>query len=198
MRAVARLAGVALGTQRRLEAGDAAVQLDTVCRIASALGLKVWARAYPQAAPSLRDTGQLWIAEQLRRTAHSSLSIAFEVGLGNLRAADVVISGPDEILHIEIERFLADFQAQIRAARDKRDLLAAKHQRPVRLVIVVEDSRHNRTAWRAHAGVIQTTLPAASREVLRAIRGGSPLGRDGWLWIRRDRLAVNRLTLASR
>ncbi|HEY8169861.1 MAG TPA: hypothetical protein VIH24_02030, partial [Candidatus Limnocylindria bacterium] len=185
VRAVARLAGVAPDTQRRIEAGDPAVQLDTLCRCASVVGLRVWARAYPRSTPSLRDTGQLWVAEQLRRAVHGSLSVAFEVGLGNLRAADMVVSGPDEIIHVEIERYLADFQAQYRSAAEKRDLLSASHRRPVRLVVVVEDTQHNRAAVRAHSGVIHAAMPAASREVLRALRGGTPLGRDGWLWIRR-------------
>jgi transcriptional regulator with XRE-family HTH domain len=184
-RAAARIAGVSATTHRKIELGDPGVHLGSVCAVASAMGLKVWARAFPASAPSLRDTGQLWIANSLRRTAHSSYSVATELGLGNLRSADQVLFGPIEIIHIEIERMLADLQQQYRNAAEKRDVLAAAHHRPVRLVLVVEDTRRNREVVRPHADLIGAMLPAGSREVLKAIRSGEPLGRDGILWIRR-------------
>jgi len=89
-----------------------------------------------------------------------------------------------EIIHAEIERFLADWQAQFRSASAKRDDLATRHDRPVRLVLVVEDTRRNRQAVRQHEAIIRDALPAGSREIMRAIRTGLPLGRDGLLWIR--------------
>jgi hypothetical protein len=92
--------------------------------------------------------------------------------------------GPVEIIAAEIERVIADFQAQYRSAAAKRDELARIHQRPVRLVLVVEDSRRNRSAVREHSALLSSMLPAGSRDVLKAIRGGKPLGRDGMLWVR--------------
>jgi transcriptional regulator with XRE-family HTH domain len=183
-RAAARVAGVSPFTQRRVETGDPSVGLDTLCRVAHAVGLKVWARAFPARTASLRDTGQLHVAEYLRSTAHSAYRFALEVGVGNGRSIDVVLFGADEILAIEIERMLSDFQAQYRAAVAKRDELAAAHQRPVRLVFVVEDSRRNRRAVSDHVALLQSALPAGSRAVLRSIRTGDSLGRDGMLWVR--------------
>lgn len=187
VRAAARLAGVAPETQRRVEGGDPSVQLATGCAVASALGLKVWGRAYPVTTPTLRDTGQLWVAEWLRRQTSRAWSIQVEVSLGNLRAADVVFSGPTEIIDAEIERLLADFQAQFRAADEKRNLLSDMHQRPVRLVIAVEDTMRNRQVVKPHLDLMRSRLPAGSREVLAALRSGTPLGRDGLLWVRRRR-----------
>jgi transcriptional regulator with XRE-family HTH domain len=69
-RRAARLARVSPGTQRRVEDGDPSVAWDTACRVASAVGLKVWAKAFPAAEPTLRDTGQLRIANYLRELAH--------------------------------------------------------------------------------------------------------------------------------
>jgi transcriptional regulator with XRE-family HTH domain len=183
-RQAARLARVSPQTQRRVEDGDPSVAIDTACRVASALGLKLWAKAFPITTPSLRDSGQLRIAQHLRQLANASYSLSFEVALANGRAADMVLYSPDEILHVEIERRLADWQAQYRAAVAKRDEIAAQHQRPVRLVIVVEDTERNRRAIRAHPGLIASTLPAGSREVMRAIQAGQPLRRDGILWFR--------------
>lgn len=184
IRAAARLAGVAPATQERVEAGDPAVGIVTVCRVAAPLGLKVWGRAFPASNPSLRDTGQLAIAEFLRTAANPGLRVVLEHGLGNGRAIDAVLLGTDEIIAVEIERLLADFQAQYRSADAKRIEFAALHQRPVRLVLAVEDTRHNRAVARDHATLIGSMLPAGSREIMRAIRAAEPVGRDGLLWVR--------------
>jgi len=183
-RAASRLAGVSATTQRRVEEGDPSVGLETMCRVASAVGLKVWAKAFPVRTPTLRDTGQLGIADYLRSMAHAAYRAAVELGLGNGRSIDIAFFGSLEILAMEIERLIADLQAQYRAASAKRDDLAVGHQRPVRLVMVLEDTRRNRAAVREHEALVRAMLPAGSREVLRALRSGEPLGRDGLLWVR--------------
>lgn len=191
-RRAARLAGISPSTQKRVEDGDPSVGTATACRVAAAVGLKVWAKAYPIRTPSLRDTGQLRIAEMLRRAAHSSFRVAVELSLPEGRSADEVFFGPDEIIHAEIERLWADWQAQYRSASAKRDELAAQHRRPVRLVLVIEDTRANRAAIRPHIDLIRSALPAGSREVARALRIGQTLGRDGILWVRpRNERQVN-------
>lgn len=120
--------------------------------------------------------------------ASPKLKVTLEDVAGSTgEAADEVFYGPDEIVHAEIERLMVDFQAQYRAASPKRDYLAQHHARPVRLVLVVEDTDRNRRALAPHLGLIRTNLPADSREVLRALRSGMPLGRDGLVWIRRRR-----------
>ena len=186
--ATARLAGVAPKTVRRVEAGDASIGVTTMCRVAGAVGLKVWGKAFPAGTPSLRDSGQLMIAKSLHALAPTGHRVVFEHALGNGRAIDMVWFGPTEILAVEIERLLADLQAQYRAADAKRTELAAAHHRPVRLVLAVEDTRHNRAAAADHPDVIRAMLPAGTREVLRAFKTGKELGRDGLAWIRRARL----------
>ncbi len=183
LRSAAALAGVSAQTQRRVEDGDPSVAIDTLCRVAAALGLKVWGRAFPQTAPTLRDTGQLRVAEMLRSAAHPSASVALEYPVGDLRAADLVVFSADEVLDFEIERSLVDFQAQYRVADEKRQLLRDRHERPVRLVLVVEDSRRNRSAVSRHR-MIADALPAGTREIHAALRAGRRLGRDGLMWVR--------------
>lgn len=186
-RAAARLAGVSPTTQRQVEEGKPSVRLDTLCTVGSAVGLKVWGKAFPVRSPSLRDAGQLKIADHLRSIAHPTYRVALEIALGNLRSIDMVFYGALEIIATEIERQLADLQAQYRAAATKRDELAALHQRPVRLVLAVEDTRHNRAALREHAALVATILPAGTREIVHALRTGRPLARDGLLWVRLHR-----------
>lgn len=159
----------------------------TMCRVAGPLGLKVWGKGFPAVTPSLRDTGQLTIADQIRGLLHPAARCKLEHGLGNGRSIDMVVFGADEILAIEIERLLADLQAQYRSADAKRIELAEVHQRPVRLVLAVADTRRNRAAAAEHARLVRAMLPATPREILAVLRRGGALGRDGLLWVRPPR-----------
>jgi len=184
-------AGVAPSTVQRLEAGSPDSGVGTLADVMAAVGLDLVLKAYPGATPRLRDSGQMFIADQLRRLAAPPWTPRLEVGAGDHgQSADVLFLGVDEILHMEIERRVIDFQAQFRAALQKREYLA-RRDRPVRLVIVCEDSRTNRATLRQHESLIRTQLPADSRQVLRALRLGRPLGADGFLWLRRRRVEVH-------
>jgi len=182
--ASAHVAGVAPETQQRVEAGDPAVGITTACRVAGAVGLKLWARAFPVVTPSLRDTGQLLVANYLTGLAHPAFRADVEHRLSSGRSIDVALFGTDGIIATEIERLLVDFQAQYRAADAKRAELAAAHQRPVRLVLAVEDTRRNRAAAAEHSALMRSMLPAGSREILQVLRTGATLDRDGMLWVR--------------
>lgn len=183
---VSARAGVSPDTERRIERGEVGVQVDTLCAVAEAVGLDLVLGAYPGKQPRLRDSGQLQIAGILTRLLHPSWEPRFEVTAGDHgEAVDIGLFGPSEIIDTEIERRFEDFQDRYRRCAKKRDWLAAHHQRPVRLVMVIEDTPRNRAALRPHAALIRSILPAGTREVLRALRTGQPLGSDGLLWIRR-------------
>lgn len=186
---MSRRAGVSPDTARRVEHGEPGIHVDTLCAVGEAVGLDIVIQTYDGRPPSLRDTGQLLVAEHLRSLAHAVWSVQFELLAGEHgEAADAGFFGPIEIIDTEIDRRLLDFQRQYRRNARKRDWIAALHQRPVRLVMVVEDTEYNRLAVQPHAAFIASVLPAGSREVLRSLRSGLPLGRDGLLWIRRRRL----------
>lgn len=195
---VARRAGVSWSTQARVELGDPGVSIGTACAVAEAVGLDIVIRAYPGRQPSLRDTGQLKIAELLRSEAHELWHPAIEFLIGQHgEAIDMVLFGPQEILCLEVERMATDWQAQYRRADRKREALAALHHRPTRLVMVIEDTARNRAALEPHLELVRSVLLAGSREVLRALRSGRPLGHGGLLWIRRRaRLPRNTARLA--
>jgi hypothetical protein len=169
-----------------VELGDPGVTITTLCAVAEAVGLDVVLRTYPGRGPTLRDTGQLALAEQMCAQAHAGWQPNIELAVGaHGEAIDVALFATREIWAVEIERMAIDFQAQYRRADRKRAILAALHQRPARLVMIVEDSRRNRAALEAHLAFIRATLPAGSREVLTALRTARPLGRDGLAWVRR-------------
>jgi transcriptional regulator with XRE-family HTH domain len=187
--ATARLAGIASSTLASIEAGKGSVQIDTVASVCESVGLRLWAKAYPAKPPSLRDTGQLELVASVTSQAHSVWRPAMELVVDpkSGRAADLVLFGPDEIQHQEFERNLLDWQAQYRSGRIKQELLSGMHQRPVRFVLVIEDTHRNREILMPHMASIRAELPAGSREIWRSIRTGRPLARDGLLWLRRPR-----------
>jgi transcriptional regulator with XRE-family HTH domain len=187
---VADRARVSWSTVVRVELGDPHVGVETMCAVAEAVGLDVVLRVYPGRPPGLRDTGQLALAEQLVAQVNPAWQPQLELPIGpHGESIDLAFFGADEIIDSEVERMAADHQGQYRRADQKRQALAAQHRRPVRLVLVVEDTRRNRAALGPHMALIRTMLPAGSREVLAALRAGRPLGRDGLLWIRRRRSA---------
>jgi transcriptional regulator with XRE-family HTH domain len=185
LRDTARSSGVAVSTVERIESGDPGAQLNTLVAVADAVGLDLVAKLYPASAPRLNDSEQLRIAQALMDISHARWQPQMEVRAGDHgEAADLVLYGPDEILHVEIDRRRVDHQAQHRRDSAKREYLALGESRPVRLVLVVADIRSNREAMRPHMSLIRRQFPAGSREVLRSLRSGAPLGRDGLLWVR--------------
>lgn len=183
---VSRRANVSPDTERRVEQGDPGVQLDTLCAIGEAVGLDIVVRAYRGRRPTLRDTGQLALTEILCSIAAGSWEPRLEVTAGDHgEAIDLCLFGATEIIDAEIERMILDFQDQYRRLAAKRDWLAGHHQRPVRLVMVIEDTERNRAAVAPHAAFIKSVLPGTSRDVLTALRSGKPLRQDALLWIRR-------------
>jgi hypothetical protein len=158
--------------------------------MAAATGHELGWRLYPVATVRLRDSGQMELAQAIVLVAHSTWKPQLEVPVGaeDARAADLLLLGATEVIHIEIERALVDFQAQLRAAQRKRDELAQHQGRAVRLVIAVPDTSATRTRLAPFVDVIHRTMPRRSRQIWAAIRGGQPIGGDGILFVRTRRI----------
>jgi transcriptional regulator with XRE-family HTH domain len=201
-RRLAQRAGVSQQEVSRVERGTVRSTLDTRCRLAAACGHELGWRLYPVASVSLRDSGQLDLAQAIVSLAHPSWKAALEVPIGeaDLRAADIVLASPVEIVHIEVERALVDFQAQLRAAQLKRESLAVRLRpgQPVRLVIAVPDTRTARLRLAPYAALIQRSLPMSSGRAWAAIRRGTPLAADAILYVRPRAVTRVRSTSAPR
>lgn len=180
---------MARSTWERIESGTPTVTLTNLVAATEAVGLDLVLQTYPGRATSLRDSGQLGIAQAIASIADQAWRATFEHRAGDHgEAIDLVLWGRDEVLAIEIERMAVDWQGQYRRASLKRDWLAARTDRPVRLVMVLADTRRNREALSPFADLLGRTFPAGSAAVTRAIRDGSRLGSDGLHWFRpRDR-----------
>jgi transcriptional regulator with XRE-family HTH domain len=170
----------------RAERGWTDVSLVARSRLAAACGHELGWRLYPVATVRLRDSGQLALAQVITAAAHPSWSARLEVPVaaGHARAADLVLTNAREIIHIEIERALVDFQAQLRSAQLKREAIATRNERTTRLVIAVPNTKATRVRLSPFQQLIAQTLRAPSRQIWRSIRTGEPLDSDGILFVR--------------
>jgi len=183
---LASLAGTSQTEVSKAERGLLDVSLEARCRLAAACGHELGWRLYPVATVRLRDSGQMVLAQAIVSAAHPSWRPRLEVPVapGDPRAADLILTGATEIIHIEIERALVDFQAQLRSAQVKRQLLAAGEERPIRLVIAVPATRKSRERLAPFAQLIRQTLPIPSWRIASALRNGESVGGDGILFVR--------------
>jgi hypothetical protein len=140
----------------------------------AAVGLELSARAYPSGGP-LRDAAHAALLDRLRLGLHRSLGWATEVPLplvGDLRAWDALIRGRTSRCGVEAETHPTDLQAlERRLALKQRDGAVDM------VLLLLLDSRHNRSLLREHADVLQERFPVAglrARELLAA--GASPGG----------------------
>ena len=142
-------------------------------------------RLYPTRSVPLRDSGQLRIAGLIATRVHERWRCRLEVptGPGLLQAADMVLDSTEEVVQIEIERAVVDFQAQWRAAALKRESLAEGERRPVRLVLAVPGTDATRRLLQEQGELLSRSLSVSSRSIWRSLRGGSPVGGDGLLLV---------------
>ena len=196
-----RRIGMAQSTLSEIERGAFAADLMTLFQIAASVGLQPVLNLYPNGRVRLRDTGQLAIANLLIDRAGPAWRPILEHPIGkapDLRAADLVFVSAQEVLDLEIERNLADLQAQLRSGMLKRDALAERYKIPVRFVLVLPDT-HRLRGIVADAPALKAVLPMSSSDVLAAIGKGMPLGGDGLLWVReRDARRLGQRHRASR
>lgn len=186
-RQLARRAKVSQSFVSQVERAHKVPSLIVIRRLASATGHDLSIRLFPADGVRLRDSGQLRVAELIRGALHTAARVRLEVPVAHppdRRAADMVLQTTTEVVQVEIERALMDFQAQLRGAQLKRAAMADQLGRAVQLVFAVPDTRRNRAAVDEHRLIVQSALPIPSRRIWAALRSGSSLGGDGLLWVR--------------
>jgi transcriptional regulator with XRE-family HTH domain len=182
-------AGVSQSFASAVERGTRGATLDVACRLVAAVGCELRMRLYPADGVSLRDSGQIGLAQGIIARAHSSWHARMEVPISpaDRRAADLVLEGSDEILHVEIERSVVDLQAQLRSANLKRDQLATRYDRPIRLIIAVPERATTRRIVRQLDPLLKRTFRIGSRKITQAICYGGAVGGDGFLFVQESR-----------
>jgi len=183
---VARLAGISQSMVAEAERGLPGVSLDVRCRLAAACGHELSVKLFPVRTVGLRDSGQLGMAETIAFAAAPCWHHRLEVptGPGPMQAADILLENEQQVIQIEVERALVDFQAQWRAANLKRESLSQRTGRAVVLALAVPDTTTVRKRLEPYGELISRALPMNSREIWRALRKCQQLDGDGLLFVR--------------
>jgi transcriptional regulator with XRE-family HTH domain len=174
-REVARRVGASPQTIARAEAGEpSALTIDLAARLAPALGLQLAASLYPFGEP-VRDTAHLGLISRFRARLHPGLRWRVEVPIpiaGDPRSADALIEGGFGTALVEAETHLGDIQAiERKTAAKARDLGVE------RLILLVSDTRHNRSVTRLHPE-LRERFPVDTRTCLGSLGRGSDPGGD--------------------
>jgi transcriptional regulator with XRE-family HTH domain len=180
-----RRTGIAVGVSHaeigRIERGRAPwVTLGTLCRIAAIVGLDLSVRLYPGPSP-IRDVRHAALLASLRTHLAPSLSFRTEVPMpnaGDLRAWDAVIAASGARAGVEVETELHDTQAlERRIALKQRDADVDV------VILVVADTRRNRSAARAGGGTLVGSFPASGASILRDLSAGRVPTASGLVWL---------------
>lgn len=159
----------------RIERGQVvSVSLLSLARMLSVVGLELSARAYPTGTP-LRDAAQVALLERLRVQLPSAMPWRTEVPVGpsgDLRAWDAVVGSGAIRLGIEAETRLRDLQAV-----ERRIALKCRDSSIGQAVLLLADTRTNRTALRLVADALRGSFPIDGHAALRELRAGRiPIG----------------------
>jgi transcriptional regulator with XRE-family HTH domain len=166
------LSGSEIGRVERAEAPWLSV-IDA-SRILSAVGLELWAKAYP-AGPPLRDAGhgKLLSAFEARLPVTVTTQREWPIPGGRGQALDLLLRGLPLRTGVEAETVLEDEQGLQRDLNEKRG--AARLER---MILLVKDSARNRRILRAASG-LHVAFPVGTRQVLAALSRGRDPGADG-------------------
>jgi len=148
----------------RIERGVAPhVPLETLVLAAAAVGLDLPLRTYPAGEP-IRDRAQLGLLAKLRAVLGPGLTWRTEVPIdvrGDLRAWDAAIVGRGWAVPVDAETRLYDVQAPTRRLALKR-----RDSGSDMMVLLVADTRHNRTVLRVARPDLAADFPLAGASIL--------------------------------
>ena len=171
--AVGNAAGLSRSQYGRIERADAPeVSIQVVARVAAALGLDTSLRFYPVADP-VRDGAHRALLERVKARLHPSLRWETEVPFprsGDLRAWDATASG------FTGSRGRCGFEAETRPndaqALDRKLALKVRDGDVAVVVLVLADTRHNRTFLRSGGRALKARFPADGARVLEPLAAG--------------------------
>jgi hypothetical protein len=174
-RAVSSEAGISHTQLLRIERALAPhVDLEVLARVAAASGHELSLAVYP-ASTVARDAAHLALLERLRSRIAPTLQWRSEVPVplpGDRRSADATVVGTDFSGIVEAQTRLGDVQAVERSMATKaRDLGVDRR------ILLVLDSRHNRSVLRGTPG-LDARFPIGTRAGCAALARGEDPGGD--------------------
>lgn len=170
----ARGAGLARASWGRMERGEAdGLRVIDLARALAVVGLDLHLRAYPVGS-ALRDEAHLRLLERLRSGLGNGATWATEVPLpqpGDRRAWDAVIRIPGARIGVEAETRARDSQALQRRLASKQRDGGVDH-----VVLLLADTRHNRTFLRSVGEGFRSMFPVDGRIALSRLSEASDPG----------------------
>ena len=174
---VARALGVSHTQVWRVEAArNSGARLRDLIHQARALGLALSLRVYP-VGDRLRDQAQLALIRRLVSRISATWRVSLEApvaGPGDLRAFDVLLTGPSGQVAVEAITRLRDVQAQVRAVRLKQ-----RDAGVPRLVIVVANTHANCRELAGADDLLTHDFPMRTRALMAALVAGRVPAADG-------------------
>lgn len=141
----------------------------------SAVGLDLWAKAYP-AGPPVRDAAHLRLLGDFEGRLHPSIRCHREWLIPDdqyRRAVDLMLSNLPKRVGVEAETVLDDLQAL------QRDINLKQHDADLeRMILLVRGSRRNRDILRG-ANALRRDFPIETRGALAALARGRDPGGNG-------------------
>ena len=153
-------------------------------RYMAAVGLELSIRAYPGGSP-LRDRAHVALLSRFRERLDPRWRCSLEApvtpsvgqprsGGPDLRRWDLFLRRTRTTIGVEAETRLYDGQSQVGRALSKRNASSAD-----RLVLLVADTRHNRSVLRDLSPLLEHDFPLSTRAILRALGAGEAPAADG-------------------
>jgi transcriptional regulator with XRE-family HTH domain len=173
---VASALGVSRSQVCRVELGRVRrISGEALARHAAVVGLRVSIKLYPQGG-AIRDVAQArYISRFVERIGHAwriTLDAPIPIA-GDLRGIDVLLTGAQCVIAVEVITRLRDLQAQVRAALQKGRDVGAQ-----RVILVIAGSHANRRALAEARPTLLASFDLDTRRVLAALAAGDDPGRD--------------------
>ena len=167
---VARALGISVSQYSRIERGlSPDLSIATAIRLFAILGHDLAVRAYPSGDP-ISDAAQIALLERLRQRCHRSITWRSEVPFpipGDLRAWDATAVCAAFRAGIEAETRIRDVQAL-----DRRLALKERDGGMDRVILLVLDSRANRSALRTQGAQLLLRFPVTGERALELLGAG--------------------------
>jgi transcriptional regulator with XRE-family HTH domain len=147
-----------------------------LCIAASVLGLEP-SLTFHRVGPAIRDKGHEALIGRLMHLLSPAWHVAREVpfpNTGDPRWWDLLLRLPDYRLGVEAETRIRDMQAMVRRMKER-----AREGRADALLLILSDSAHNRELVDELRGALGDDFRSHPRDVLAALRSGSPLVGPG-------------------
>jgi len=180
---VAHRVGISPSQYSRIERGlSLNVPIPKLAMIAAILGLDLSIRLYP-AGDAVRDAAQIALLDRFRRRLHPSLVCRTEVplpGPADLRAWDAVVRG------FRIPEGRGSVRGAVEAETRPRDVQALERRLALKqrdggvdwLILLLADTRHNRTFVAGPGSTLRARFPLDGRRALELLEAGVDPARN--------------------